>query len=91
MVYFTCNKTNGCNLTFMGFNINMQTHRNLHTQEYEHSATISSTSVFSSKMIGKNKFENQELIKSLKYSFRRLLKLKSLLLQLKRYPLHLQW
>ena len=56
MVYFTCDKTNGCNLTFMGFNINMQTHRNLHTQEYEHSATISSNREFSSKMIGKNKF-----------------------------------
>lgn len=56
MVYFTCDKTNGCNLTFMGFNINLQTHINLHTQEYEHSATISSNREFSSKMIGKNKF-----------------------------------
>ena len=55
MVYFTCDKTNGCNLTFMGFNINMQTHRNLHTQEYEHSAIISSNREFTSKMIGKNK------------------------------------
>lgn len=56
MVYFTCNKTNGCDLKFMGFNINLQTHLNLHQQDYEHSITISPNTAFCSKMISNNKY-----------------------------------
>lgn len=55
MFSFNCNELTGCNLSLAGFNLNIQTHKNLHSMSDEHAISISPNIGFSSKMIAANK------------------------------------